>query len=295
MLECVANVSEGRDREVIERLGVACGSALLDLHTDPHHNRSVLTMAGTDTEVQRAVRALAQAAVELLDLGPHEGAHPRFGVLDVVPFVPLISHLGPTGRAIPRLAPNPPLGPTVAARNRFAQWAGDTLLLPCFLFGPLGPRHHRTLPTVRKDAFSQLKPDFGPDTPHPTAGACAVGARHFLVAYNLLLTGGDRALATAVAAEVRGPAVRALGINAGGTIQVSCNLVDARTVGPADVYDQVAARLEGNGVGIARCELVGLLPKAVLEVIPEHRWPELGLGTEVTIEARMEDRGVSWR
>ncbi|HXW32008.1 MAG TPA: hypothetical protein VEJ21_02870, partial [Acidimicrobiales bacterium] len=262
---------------------------------DPHHNRSVLTMAGSDAEVQRATRALAQAAVELLDLGPHEGAHPRFGVLDVVPFVPLISHLGPSERAIPRLAPNPPLGPTVGARNRFAQWAADTLKLPCFLFGPLGPRHHRTLPSVRRDAFSQLKPDFGPDSPHPTAGACAVGARHFLVAYNLFLQGGDQELAAEVARSVRGPAVRALGMDAGGRIQVSCNLVDPRTVGPADVYDEVASRLDGTGAGIVGCELVGLLPRAVLEAIPEHRWAELGLSPEVTIEARMEERGVSWR
>jgi glutamate formiminotransferase len=288
---CVVNVSEGCNTQTLARLSDSCGPTLLDRHRDAHHNRSVFTLAGPDEILENATRALARVAVTELDVTAHGGAHPRFGVIDVVPFVPLVR--SPTvDPASIRLAVEPPLGGAMGARDRFARWAGEELLVPSFLYGPLGPSTHRTLPEVRRDAFGQLGPDFGPRVPHPSAGAVAVGARHFLVAYNLWVEGGDVALARSVASAVRSPAVRALGFDLGGRAQVSCNLVHPRTIGPLEIYDQVAALLAAAGAGVERCELVGLLPAAVLADVPEHRWAQLALGPEMTLEARMESVGV---
>ncbi len=290
-LECVVNVSDGTDDVLLARLGRACGPALLDVHRDVHHNRSVFTLAGEDGELEAAVRDLTRLAVAELDLATHTGAHPRLGVVDVVPFVPLVRAVGAAGR----LAAAAPLGGAIRARDRYADWAGEELDLPCFLYGPLGTGYARALPTVRRGAFGELRPDTGPGRPHPSAGATAVGARGFLVAYNLWLEGGDVALARAVAIAVRGPAVRAMGFALGRHAQVSVNLVDPTTVGPAEIHDEVATRLGASGAGVARCELVGLVPGAVLDAVPPHRWRELDLAESSSIEAAMEGRPVSWR
>lgn len=254
MLECVVNVSEGRDPVVIDALRGAAGECLLDVHTDRDHHRSVLTLAGDD--VEEAVRAVATEAVHLIDMRDHTGVHPRLGAVDVVPFVPL----------------------AVAERDRFAAWAADALHVPCFLYGP-----ERSLPEVRLRAFKNLRPDVGPRSPHPSAGAMCVGARPFLVAYNLWLpldTPLD--VARRIAVELRGPAVRALGLDVGGRAQVSMNLLDPAIVTPADVYDAVAARTP-----VERAELVGLTPAAVLSAVAESRWAALDLDPARTIEARL--------
>lgn len=290
LLECVANVSEGRIETALAALTAACGEVLRDLHRDADHHRAVLTMAGPATDVETAARRLATAAVTGLDLTGHEGSHPRFGVLDVVPFVPLeatAGRQGGTSGAV--LTPPTSLAPAVTARDRFARWAAQELGLPCFLYGPLPAGTQRTLPEVRRAAFGDLVPDFGPPDPHPTAGACAVGARSFLVAYNLWLADAPTALpaARAAAAGVRGPAVRALGLEVGEHVQVSCNLVDPFTVGPAAVHDRVAALVGAQGVDIDHCELVGLLPEAVFAAVPPRRRAVLGLDESATIEARL--------
>ena len=282
MLECVVNLSEGRDPRVLEQLSVAAGDPLLDVHRDRSHHRSVFTLAGPPATVEAAARRLATWAVEHLDLRDHAGVHPRFGVVDVVPFIPL----GAGGSAGADL----PLGPAAAARDRFADWAGSELHLPCFLYGPLGAGEVRTLPEVRRRAFATLAPDRGPPEPDPTSGACAVGARHPLVAYNLSVADGDLALSRRVAGAVRGPKVRALAFDLEGTPQVSINLVEPQTVGPADVYDEVADRLRDGGARIAGAELVGLVPAAILEATPERRWVELGLTGQATIEGRLAER-----
>jgi glutamate formiminotransferase / 5-formyltetrahydrofolate cyclo-ligase len=261
VLECVVNVSEGRDRDVLRALAEAAGPALLDLHADPDHHRAVLTLAG-----EEAPTAVAEVAVERIDLTTHAGAHPRIGAVDVVPFVPL-------GGAT--------MGEAVAARDRFAAWAGAALGVPCFLYGP-----ERSLPDVRRSAFAGLAPDTGPDRPHPTAGAAAVGARPVLVAYNVWLAEPDLDAARRLARALRGSAVRALGLAVGDAVQVSCNLVDPAAVGPAAVFDRVAAE-----VPVARAELVGLVPRSVLDAVPRHRWAELDLADDRTIEARLEAGG----
>ena len=262
MLECVANVSEGQDGAVVEALAAAVEAVLLDVHTDPDHNRTVLTLAGDGPDLESAVRRLTLEAVRRIDLRAHVGVHPRLGALDVVPFVPL---------------DGAPLEEAVAARDRYARWAGDEEGLPCFLYGP-----ERSLPEVRREAFRSLLPDTGPPKPHPTAGAVCVGARPVLAAYNLWLgSGTPLEVAREVAAALRRPAVRALGLDVGGRAQVSLNLVDPATFGPADAYDAVAALAP-----VARAELVGLVPRAVLDAIPPARWPLLDLSPSKTIEAR---------
>jgi glutamate formiminotransferase len=265
VLECVVNISEGRRTEVVDAVAAAGGRSVLDLHVDADHHRSVLTLAGPDTE--SAAQAVASEAVARIDLRDHRGAHPRLGAVDVVPFVPL------DGSS---------LNDAMVARDAFAVWAGDALGLPCFRYGA-----ERTLPEIRRGAFTSFPPDTGPRAPHPTAGACAVGARPVLVAYNLWLAGGDLDLAQRIAASLRSPAVRALGLDLGGQAQVSCNLIAPLDAGPDAVYDAVAAQAE-----VARAELVGLAPASVLAAIPRHRWPELDLEPSRTIEARLEQAGL---
>ncbi|HZU73590.1 MAG TPA: hypothetical protein VE990_12545 [Acidimicrobiales bacterium] len=265
MLECVVNLSEGRRPEVVAGLARAGGPAVLDVHSDPDHNRSVVTLAGEAGELATAVRAVAAVAVATLDLRSHQGVHPRLGVLDVVPFVPLS---GAT------------MDDAVRLRDDFAAWAGEALGLPCFLYGP-----ERSLPDVRRGAFRGLRPDTGPPRPHPVAGAAAVGARPVLVAYNLWLADPDLDAARAIARSLRSPAVRALAFAMAGTAQVSFNLVEPLSFGPLDAYRAVASRAE-----VGRAELVGLLPRSALERIPEASWAELDLGMDRTIEARLARR-----
>ena len=261
MLECVVNISEGRDDAVIAAVAGAAGSDLLDVHTDPHHHRSVLTLVG-----EEAVRAVTTEAVARIDLRTHAGVHPRIGAVDVVPFVPLV---------------DAPLADAVDARDRYCRWAGDELHLPCFRYGP-----ERTLPDVRREAFRSLEPDDGPAQPHPSAGAVAVGARALLVAYNVWLADPDIDLARRIAREIRGPDLRTLGLRVGDRVQVSMNLVAPQRIGPADATDLVAARAPVEG-----CELVGLVPRQVLDAVPRGRWAALDLAEDRTIEARLAARG----
>jgi glutamate formiminotransferase len=278
LLECVINVSEGRDKRVISALAAAAGPYLLDVHSDPDHHRSVLTLAGPEEGVGLGARAVAGAAVSSIDIRGHAGVHPRIGAVDVVPFVHLGREPGPAGRLF-----DGSLGSAVQARDGFARWAARELDLPCFLYGP-----GRTLPELRRAAWSSLAPDLGPMAPHPTAGAVAIGARPVLVAYNLWLAGADLALARLVAGAIRGPQLRTLGLAAGASVQVSCNLIAPWRVGPGAVFDAVASQ-----AAVARAELVGLVPLAVLEAEPRHRWGELGLSPSATIEARLEQAGLN--
>ena len=289
-VECVINISEGREHDTIVAVAAPAGSTLVDLHTDAEHNRSVLPLAGSLADVEPAARGVAAATVSLVDLTHHAGAHPRLGSLDVVPFVALPAP-GHTR------APTPAVRSVRGARDRFARWAGDELGLPCFLYGP-----ERSLPEVRRAAFVTLAPSTGPTQPHPTAGAAAVGVRPVLIAYNVWIEGPPgsdparrraSALAAAkeVAARVRGRQVRSLGLPVGPGAQVSLNLIDPETVPPDRVYDRVAQGGEALGCTVLRAELVGLLPLGVLEAVPRHRWPELDLAEDRTIEARL--RSVS--
>jgi glutamate formiminotransferase len=277
-LECVVNVSEGRDEAVLATLSASAGAALLDLHRDPHHHRAVLTLGGRPDDVAVAARSLATTTVRLLDLRTHEGVHPRLGVLDVVPFVPY-----EPGHTAPR-----DLTAAVAYRDAFARWLGDELGVPSFLYGPLPGGGDRTLPDVRRHAFAPaagLTPDFGPARPDPRTGATAVGARRVLVAYNVWVSSLE--VARLIAPRVRGPVVRALALAVGERAQVSCNLLDPDAFGPAPLYDAVSALAAEAGGAVEGAELVGLVPEAVLAAVPPARRPELGLSAEATVEARL--------
>lgn len=269
MLECVVNVSEGRDTGVLARLAESVHTSLLDVHSDADHHRSVFTLAGSDS-----ARNLTVRAVQLLDINRHTGEHPRLGVVDVVPFVPL-------GDAT--------MDEAVAARDAFARWAGDELGIACFVYGPIGSlaTTQRTLPDLRRHAWRDLAPDSGPSTPHATAGSICVGARPELIAYNVLLDSGDVALAREIARDIRRPGLRTLAFTVDGRAQVSMNIVDIRNVSVADAFDAVAVRARQRGVTGTTAELVGLIPRQALEKVDPERWNELDLGNDKTIEWRL--------
>ncbi len=286
IVECVVNVSEGRALDVIASLADAAGPSLRDLHRDPDHHRSVLTLAGEAADVAHGARTLAAATVARLDLRRHDGAHPRLGVLDVVPFVPYAP-----GRPAPS-----DLSGAAALRDEFARWLADELGVPSFLYGPLPGGRARTLPEIRHHAFAEadpgrLAPDFGPARADPRTGATAVGARHVLVAYNVWVSSAT--VARHLAPLVRRPEVRALGLAVGQRAQVSCNLIDPDRYGPEKLYDAVAALVADAGAGarVEGAELVGLVPEAVLAAVPPARWAELGLSADATVESRLQPTG----
>lgn len=276
--ECVVNLSEGRDPDILAFLDAAAGSPLADRHSDPDHHRSVFTLLGSGPEVAHAARELATAAVAMLDLRPHQGVHPRLGVVDVVPFVPFFPDEADPSKVAGEAE-------AIALRDDFARWVGTELGVPAFLYGPLADGTIRSLPDVRRSAFATLAPDAGPPEPHPTAGACAVGVRPVLVAYNVWVSSLE--VARQVVPLVRGPLVRALALAVGRWAQVSCNLVEPYRYGPEQLYDAVAAAVGEAGGTVFGGELVGLLPATVLAETPRARWAELGLYEEATIEGRL--------
>ena len=266
VIECVVNVSEGRDSNVLAELDHACGNDLLDRHSDADHHRSVFTLIDV-----AAPRRLAARAIELLRIDRHEGAHPRLGVVDVVPFVPLS---GST------------FADAVSARDEFATWIADTFSVPCFLYGT-----ERSLPDIRRNAWARLSPDVGPSSPHPTAGAVCVGARDQLVAYNCWLderAGIDDA--RHIARAIRSTEIRALGLMVGDRVQVSMNLVSPMVVGPFEAERLVTEVAERRGVMVERNELVGLLSRDVLSHIPTESRRRLDVADDRTIEYRVEIR-----
>jgi glutamate formiminotransferase len=241
------NVSEGTPGPTLDAILDAARPSTLDVHWDIHHNRSVITVLDP--------HPLTLAAVDRLDIRDHAGVHPRFGVVDVVPFVPFAGSS---------------MTDAVIARDAFIAWLAGELGIPAAAYGPDGP----SLPELRRDVLPRM-------TPHPSAGVVAVGARGPLVAYNLWVD-VDLAAAQATARAVRSPAVRALGLAVGDRVQVSMNLVDPLLAGPGAAYDAVAAQIPVIGA-----ELVGLLPEAALEAEPEDRWAQLDLAADRTVEARL--------
>jgi glutamate formiminotransferase / 5-formyltetrahydrofolate cyclo-ligase len=279
VLECVINVSEGQRAEVLAGLAAACGDALLDVHTDGDHHRSVFTLAAADgLGIVDAALALARAVAAAVDISVHRGVHPRLGALDVVPFV--------------ALEPAPASAAAAAAQS-FAEAVARELALPVFLYDGADPEG-RTLPSVRREAFVTRAPDRGPPEPHPRLGAVCVGARLPLVAINCNLPGDDLALAAAVARTVRErdgglPGVRALAfpLPSQGQVQVSMNLVDLAATGLEAAITAVASETRRRGSEVAAVELVGLVPAAELDRCSPEFLSWAGLGPEHTVEARL--------
>ncbi|MCU1459551.1 MAG: glutamate formiminotransferase [Actinomycetia bacterium] len=285
MYECVANVSEGRDEAVLGALDAAAGDALLDRHSDADHHRSVFTLADPSIEVvSHAARSLARAVAAAIDLTRHSGVHPRFGALDVVPFVTLDPRPGA-------------IAATVEHARGFAAWAASELGIPAFLYDladPLG----RDLPTTRRDAFTDRAPDMTPDAERTRLGAVAVGARDPLVAVNVELERGDLELARAVARAVRArngglPGVRSLAfpLPSSGRVQVSMNLVDLDATGLEAACGAVRSRVEARGGAVHRIELVGLIPASELPRCSKEFRLANDLGPAATVEGRWEARG----
>ena len=261
-LECVVNISEGEDKAILARLAHAAQNSLLDIHSDRHHNRSVFTLVGPDLE--HDVRALAREAVAQLDIRTHQGVHPRIGIVDVVPFCPLGSET---------------MAEALTARNRFAEWLWDEFEIPGFLYGP-----ERSLPEIRRAAFITMKPQVGYGAGHLSAGAAAVGARGVLIAYNLTLE-ANLDLVRDISRRIRSKSVRALALRVADEVQLSLNLITPQTFGPSDAYDFASGFTQ-----IKRAELVGLMPRSVLEKIDRSKWSTLGLSDTTTIEFRVEQK-----
>jgi glutamate formiminotransferase len=274
ILECVANVSEGRDLERVARFAAAAvrgGAKLLDATSDPDHHRSVFTLAGEPEPLHGGLVALAELAVAEIDLRRHDGIHPRVGALDVVPFVPLA---GATWDH------------ALAAARRFGATVAERLDLPVWLYERAATSaRHRPLPALRRGGFEGLaprlaspewRPDFGPPRPHPTAGACIVGARSLLVAFNVVID-GDLDCARRVARAIREssgglPAVRAIGVWLGrrGLAQVSLNLLDTERTSVERAFAEVEVETGRCGARVVESELIGLaaqraLPPSVIE------------------------------
>lgn len=293
LLECVPNVSEGRDAAAVEAIAKAfasAGATLLDVESDRDHNRSVISVAGTPEEVVEGAVRGARAAMERIDLTKHRGAHPRMGATDVVPFIPL-------GGATERDA--------VAAAQRAAERIARELSIPTYLYGQAARRPERAdLAKVREGQFEGIRdvigtdparaPDFGPMAVHPTAGATAVGARFFLIAFNVDLDTRDLALAKRIAKEIRErdggmKAVKALGFDLPerGWVQVSMNLTDYRVTSPQAAYEAVRARAQAAGAKVAGSELVGLIPAAACPPGFDKAVRLLSFDPEQVIETRL--------
>jgi glutamate formiminotransferase len=271
LFECVVNVSEGRRADVLDELALAAGDALRDRHSDEVHNRSVFTLIHHRTELRRSMHSFALATMKRLDLRQHQGVHPRFGVLDVVPFIALD----------PRKAEE-----AISMRNDFAAWVADTFDVPVFLYGRLRDGSKRSLPEVRRHAFHSLAPDLGPLKPSPERGSSAIGARPLLVAWNLWVRGVSLGEANVVAKALRRSEVRVLAFEMRDDfIQISCNLIDPLRVPPSVVYDEAADLLSVGSIDHA--ELVGLIPEALLRLESPKRWRQLGLSKDATIESRL--------
>ena len=253
---------------------VAAGADLVDVHRDPDHHRSVLTLLGDAPAVERAALDIARTAVGLIDLRKHAGVHPRLGALDVVPFVPL---------------KDASMADAVAVAHRVGEVLAAELALPVFFYEAAARRPHcRALPAIRAGGFEALPerladpmwcPDVGPSRPHPTAGATVVGARGVLIAFNAILSTSDVLVARAIARAIREssgglPAVRAIGVDlvTRATAQVAMNLVDYRRTPVADVVARLDREAHRAGVAVREFELVGCAPA---EAIPERIRPRI--------------------
>jgi glutamate formiminotransferase len=288
LIECVVNVSEGRDMTVLRALADACGASLLDVHADADHHRSVFTLAGREVRgAQMGARSLARTVARHVSVLGHEGVHPRLGAVDVVPFVPLTTAESEHESAL-------------EAALSFARWWSSAYEVPVFLYGDADPKK-RELPQARNTAFTSRAPDFGPAAPHDQLGATAVGVRAPLVAINCLLASREIEIARRIARTVREqhgglPGVRALGFTldaAEGRAQVSMNLTDLPRTGIERAVRAVRVDARKERTEVVAVELVGLVPRVELERCSDEFLEWSGLGAEVTIEARLRS-GPRW-
>jgi glutamate formiminotransferase len=295
MIECVPNISEGRDQSTIDAVADAirsvAGVHLLNIHSDRDHNRSVFTYASDDGEaVAEATMRLFEVAVPRIDLRIHHGAHPRVGAVDVVPFVPL------EGSTMVQC---------VALAERVGEQLAERFHIPIYLYEEAAKQEHRReLPAIRSGGFERFAekihdarwlPDFGPAQLHPTAGASVVGARVPLIAFNMQL-GTDRIdVAQSCARAVRGISgglrfVRALPIalTSRGLVQVSMNLLDYRRTPVHRAFSVVREEAERHGIAVVSSEIVGLIPAEAMYQVAEWHLRVAGFRKDLVLEERIK-------
>jgi len=277
LIECVPNFSEGRRRDVVLTIADAIASVesacILDTHIDPDHNRSVITFVTEKDQIVDAALKAVSTATELIDMRTHRGEHPRLGATDVLPFVPL---MGATMQECVEIAHE--------AGRRIA----NELSIPIYFYERAAQRADRVnLEDVRRGALELLRaqistyvartPDVGPRQVHETAGAIAVGARPFLIAFNVVLRSTDIEVARRVARSIRArngglPYLKALGfqLHTRSLVQVSMNLVNYEVTGMSDAYDAVKREVAKAGVEIESVEIVGLVPRNALDRHAEY-------------------------
>ena len=292
LVESVPNYSEGRRPEIVDRLAAAAeavdGAYLLDRTSDPSHNRSVLTLAGEAPAVERALEATIEVAIETIDMERHTGEHPRIGAVDVIPFVPLGSTT---------------LDACVVLARGFGLRIAERFGIPVYLYARAATRPDRVrLADVRRGGYEGVRddiarpglepdraPDFGPRRTHPRAGAVAVGARPFLIAWNVNLDTDDVAVAKRIARDVRESGGGLAAVQANGftieeldAAQVSMNLLDFETTSMWRAFDEVRRLAEEDGVGVRESELIGLAPQAAFDAVAAHA----GVPASADAEAR---------
>jgi glutamate formiminotransferase len=295
LIECIPNFSEGRRSEVVDEIVAAIagvdGVQVLDRQSDETHNRSVITFVGQEAAAaEGAFRAIA-AAARLIDLNQHQGAHPRFGAADVVPFVPLRDS---------------DMAVCVDTARQLARRVARELAIPVYLYEEAARvPEHRNLADVRSGGFEGLRevigtdptrrPDEGEARVHPTAGAVAIGARAPLIAYNVNLASDDLALAKRIASEIRErdgglPKLKAIGLAlADGDVQVSMNLTDYRVTSLLDAFEAVRERAAQAGVTVRKSEVIGLLPQDALVQLAKRVLLATDFSRAQVLEARVLD------
>lgn len=295
LLECVPNFSEGTRPETLQAIAAAISSHggvwLLDRTADADHQRSVYTLAGYPGRVMTAMERAVETAIERIDMRVQQGRHPRIGAVDVVPFVPL----GDTT-----------MSQCVEGAREFAAAIARRFDLPVFLYAEAALRSDRQrLADIRRPGFEGLaeamrdaayEPDFGPSRPHETAGATAVGARPFLIAWNIQLSTTDAAVARRLAGQVRErdgglAAVQALGIDlpTQGCVQLSMNVLDHVRMPLWRIWETVERLSRSEGVSMLDSELVGLAPAAALTDVADH----IGVASGRSLDERVRE-AASW-
>jgi len=272
LVECVPNFSEGRNLETVrliaEAIAAVDSACVLDTHIDPDHNRSVITFVATPERVVRAAVNAVRRASQLIDMRSHLGEHPRLGATDVLPFVPV--------RGVT-------MDDCVALAHQAGEIIAHELGIPVYYYEQAALRADRVnLEDVRRGALELLReqitinperaPDAGLPQVHETAGAIAVGARPFLIAFNVILRSTDIAVARQIARKIRArngglPFVKALGfrLHTRALVQVSMNLVNYEVTGMTAAYEAVRREADALGVEIQGTEIVGLVPRAAMD------------------------------
>lgn len=295
LIESVPNVSEGRAEETIAAIADAIRGVkevrLLDVDPDPDHNRTVYTLVGTPAGVREAILALFEAALPRIDLRKHRGEHPRMGAVDVVPLVPV--------RGVT-------MADCVALSRELGREIWDRFRVPVYLYEESATRpERRDLARIRKGEFEgffnkikepEWAPDFGEPQVHPTAGVVAVGAREFLIAFNVNLGTSDLRVAKAIAKAVRGSSgglryVKALGFELAdrGMVQVSMNLTNFRKTPIPRVLELVRREAARYGVPVVGSEIVGMVPQAALDQVVEYYLSLERFSPEMVLERRIQE------